>query len=217
MSIQVVTPPTEEPVTLDEARASSPTAYAGITDAQLTSMIKSARIRLERYLDRAVAEQTLALYRPCFPYGGIRLMWAAPLQTVEEFTYRPYGGGVAIGMEEDLDYMLDPYAEPAVIYPAGGGSWPSAALHPLAVSVTYVAGWLAADVPEPIKGAILGEIAAVAAAGGGGGSGELRSMSIEGLGTLNYQTTTSAASGGGDAMLQPSTRVLIDSYRIAWA
>jgi hypothetical protein len=67
MSLQVVTAPTEEPVTLDEARASSATGYADLTDAQLGAMITSARIRLERYLDRAVAEQTLALHRSCFP------------------------------------------------------------------------------------------------------------------------------------------------------
>lgn len=213
MSLQVVTPPTEEPVTLDEARASSDTGYDGVTDAQLTAMIKSARIRLERYLGRAIPEQTLALHRSCFPYGGIALTWASPLQTIEEFIYRPYGGGVAVGLVEDVDYMLDPYAEPAVVYPAGTGAWPNAALHPMAVSVTYVAGWATADVPEPIKGAILGEIAVSAASATDGGSGELRSMSIDGLGTLQYQSASTA----GDPMLQPSTRVLVDSYRIAWA
>lgn len=218
MSLQVVTPPSEEPVTLDEARASSSTAYDGITDAQLTSMIKSARIRIERYLGRAIAEQTLALHRSCFPYGGIVLTWAAPLQEIEEFSYRPYGGGVAIGMEEDVDYMLDLYAEPAVIYPFGAGAWPSAALHPMAVSVTYIAGWAAADVPEPIKGAILDEIAASAGSiTGSTGAGELRSMSVEGLGTLQYQGASTSAGGGGEATLQPTTRALVDSYRIAWA
>jgi hypothetical protein len=39
-------------------------------------------------------------------------------------------------------------------------------------------------------------------------------MSIDGLGTLQYQTT---AASGGEAMLQPTTRVLVDSYRIAGA
>jgi uncharacterized phiE125 gp8 family phage protein len=113
MSVQVVTPPTEEPVTLEEARASSATGYADLTDAQLTGMIASARIRLERYLGRAIAEQTLALHRPCFPYGGIALTWAAPLQEIETFSYRPYGGGDVVEIVEDVDYMLDPYAEPA--------------------------------------------------------------------------------------------------------
>jgi uncharacterized phiE125 gp8 family phage protein len=214
MSLQVVTAPTEEPVTLDEARASSATGYADLTDAQLSAMITSARIRLERYLDRAVAEQTLALHRSCFPYGGgIALTWAAPLQEVESFSYRPYGGGAAIEIEEDVDYILDPYAEPAVVYPMSGGWWPTTAAHPLAITVTYVAGWEPADVPEPLKGAILGELAAVAA-NATGSSGDLRSMSIDGLGTLQYQTT---AASGGEAMLQPSTRVLVDSYRIVGA
>src|SRR3954468_22430009 len=152
MSLQVVTAPTEEPVTLDEARASSATGYADLTDAQLGAMITSARIRLERYLDRAIAEQTLALHRSCFPYGGIALTWAAPLQGVESFAYRPYGGGAVVEIEEDVDYVLDPYAEPAVVYPLSGGSWPSTAAHPLALTITYVAGWAAADVPAPLEG-----------------------------------------------------------------
>lgn len=215
MSLQVVTAPTEEPVTLDEARASSATAYADLTDAQLGAMITSARIRLERYLDRAIAEQTLALHRSCFPYGGITLIWAAPLQSIETFSYRPYGGGAAVEIEEDVDYMLDPYAEPAVVYPYTGG-WPTTAPHPLALTVTYVAGWAQADVPEPLKGAILGELAAVAANASTWASGGVRSMSIEGLGTLSYQGAT-ANGAGGDAMLQTTTRALVDSYRIPCA
>lgn len=213
MSLQIVTPPSAEPVTLDEARASSATGYADLTDAQLTAMIASARTRLERYLDRAIAEQTLALHRACFPYGRFALPWAAPLQTVETFAYRPYGGGDAVEIAEDLDYTLDPYAEPAVVYPIEGLSWPTTAAHPRAVSVTYVAGWAPADVPEPIKGAILGEVGAVAASATGS-SGDIRSMSIEGLGTLTYQGVTATSAGGGGAMLQPATRTLVDSYRI---
>src|SRR4051812_48155608 len=127
MSLQVVTAPTEEPVTLDEARASSATGYADLTDAQLSAMITSARIRLERYLDRAVAEQTLALHRSCFPYGGIALTWAAPLQEVESFSYRPYGGGAGVEIEGEGDFMLRPHAEPSIVYPPhrGGGAAPA--------------------------------------------------------------------------------------------
>src|SRR3954470_11889209 len=117
MSLQVVTAPTEEPVTLDEARASSATGYANLTDAQLSAMISSARIRLERYLDRAIAEQTLALHRSCFPYGGTALSWAAPRQEVESFSSRPNGGGAAVDIEEDVDSLIAPYAEPAIVYP----------------------------------------------------------------------------------------------------
>lgn len=215
MSVQVVTPPTAEPVTLDEARASSATGYADLTDAQLTAMITSARTRLERYLDRAIAEQTLALHRACFPYGRFALPWAAPLQTVETFTYRPYGGGEAVEIVEDLDYTLDAFAEPALVYPVNGG-WPTTATHPRAVTVTYVAGWAPADAPEPIKGAILGEVGAVAASATGSG-GDIRAMSIEGLGTLTYQGVTATSAGGGGAMLQPATRTLVDSYRIPCA
>jgi uncharacterized phiE125 gp8 family phage protein len=218
MSLQVVVPPTEEPVSLEEARAFSAGGYADLTDAQLSAMISSARIRLERYLGRAIAEQTLALHKPCFPYGRIVLTWAAPLQEVEELNYRPYGGGSVIGLEEDLDYVLDQYAEPAVIYPSSGG-WPTTAPHPMALSVIYVAGWPQAEVPEPIKGAILGEVAMSAAnVAAGSTSGDVRSMAIEGLGTITYQTGGgSSAVERSDAMLQPSTRILVDSYRIAWA
>jgi uncharacterized phiE125 gp8 family phage protein len=218
MSLQVIVPPTEEPVTLEEARASSATGYPDVSDAQLLGMIKSARIRLERYLGRAIAEQTLALHLPCFPYGGIVLTWASPLQTIEDFSYRPYGGGAIIGLEEDIDYLVDPYAEPAIVYPVGSGAWPTTAPHPSALSVTYVAGWPPDEVPEPIKGAILGEIAIGAASlSAGATGGDIRSLAIDGLGTITYQSGTTAAAGGGDAMLQPMTRTLVDSYRIAWA
>src|SRR4051812_50102196 len=122
MSLQVVTAPTEEPVTLDEARASSATGYADLTDAQLGAMITSARIRLERYLDRAVAEQTLALHRSCFPYGGIALTWAAPLQEGESFTYRPYGGGGAGEIEGEVGYIPPPPAPPALVFPMTRGA-----------------------------------------------------------------------------------------------
>lgn len=218
MSLQIVVQPTEEPVSLEEARAFSASGYADITDAQLSSMIRAARIRLERYLGRAIAEQTLALHKPCFPNGRIVLTWAAPLQEVEEFTYRPYGGGSVVGLEEDLDYVLDQYAEPAVVY-SGSGAWPTTAPHPMALSVVYVAGWPPDEVPEPLKGAIMGEVAmSVANVAAGSTSGDIRSMAIEGLGTITYQTGgVSSAVERSDAMLQPSTRTLVDSYRIAWA
>src|SRR4051812_13403820 len=149
MSLQVVTAPTEEPVTLDEARASSATAYADLTDAQLAAMIASARIRLERYLDRAIAEQTLALHRSCFPYGGIVLEWAAPLQSIETFSYRPYGGGAAIEIEEDVDFMLDPYAEPAIVYPYSGGGAGAAAPPPFLRGAFFSRGGRARGAPPP--------------------------------------------------------------------
>lgn len=150
MALIVIDPPTSEPVTPAEAKASPSFRVVGATDdADITALIKTARETAEAITRRAFITQTLELVLDGFPTGGIEL-YCPPIQSVTSIKYIDTDG-VEQTLSSDL-YDLDSDSEPGMVAPAYGESWPATQDQINAVRVRYVAGYgAAADVPASIK------------------------------------------------------------------
>lgn len=150
MSVIVVTPPSEEPVTLAEARDYCEligTAH----DTLLTSLIAGARKHIEQRLNRALITQTRALRIDAFPCGPI-IIREGLLQSLTSVEYVDVNGNP----QTFTDYQLDQHSDPPRISPAYGYAWPATRCQMDAVTVTYVCGYgAAAAVPEDIRIALL--------------------------------------------------------------
>ena len=150
MALIVITPPTSEPVTPAEAKASPSFRVVGSTDdADITVLVKAAREMAEAITRRALITQTLELVLDGFPTGGIEL-YCPPIQSVTSIKYIDTDGA-----EQTLDpllYSVDDDSEPGLIVPTYGETWPATRDEVNAVRVRYVAGYgAAADVPAAIK------------------------------------------------------------------
>src|SRR5690242_18545156 len=100
MNIKVITPPTSEPITLEEAKLHL--RVDGVDDDTLiTMLITAAREEVERLSFHALMTQTLELILdvwpydksvfPGWPYGKIKIP-RPPLQSVTSLTYKDSTG-----------------------------------------------------------------------------------------------------------------------------
>ena len=153
----LVTPPTEEPVTLAEIKDHlriSGTAE----DSLLTLYAQMAREAVENECWRALLPQTWVLYLTSWPTDGIIALPRPPLQSVTSVVYTDEAG--AAHTFAAANYRVDTASEPGRIVLAPDAAWPSDALdsgYPIAV--TFVAGYAdASAVPGMAKAAILLQI-----------------------------------------------------------
>lgn len=151
MPVKLITAPTKEPVTLQEAKDHLRVA-ADDDDSIISEQIVSARMWVEGYLRRALFTQTWELYLNEFP-DCIELPYP-PLQSVTWVKYID-----SDGVEQTLattEYSVHDQNEPALIVEAYSKTWPSIRDELNAVAVRYDAGWdNVANIPSPIKAAIL--------------------------------------------------------------
>lgn len=170
VGIRIVTPATEEPISLADAanhlrldRYGSPEEFAD--QDWLTMMIPAARELCESLSGLALASQTYGLSLGRFPVGwgqyqqGIDLK-LSPVLGVESVTYID-----ETGVSQTLAasaYSLDVYARPGRLYPAIDTSWPATAAVPNAVVIRFVAGFSApgaspqdAPLPAQLRSAML--------------------------------------------------------------
>lgn len=157
MRLTLMTPPAEEPISLEEIKEHLRLAPDDDEeDELLLGMIKAARQKLDGrdgFLGRALVAQTWRLTLDCFP--RIVSVPLPPLQSVTSITYLD-----AAGDEQTLEvaaYHVDGIgdSERATIRPARGRSWPSTWEYPGAVAITFVAGYGEPDdVPDPIRQAL---------------------------------------------------------------
>jgi uncharacterized phiE125 gp8 family phage protein len=146
MTTIIITPPTEEPVTLAEVKLNCRIDGTD-EDTLLTSMIVAARQRAEHLLGRALCTQTLEVVLDEFP-SGIKLQ--PKIQSVTSLKYIDI-----TGTQQTLNsgsYLVDLDSEPGWIVPAYGYEWPETQSIPNAVRIRYVSGYGAASaVPNAIK------------------------------------------------------------------
>ena len=140
-SSRLVTPPTTEPITLDEARAQCRVDVSD-EDSLLTHYIAAARDLVEAETGRALMTQTRELRLDGwneFDSNGVLLLPYPPLQQVESIIWIDDAGSIHT---VDADsYLVDAASIPARVAPAS--SWPSTpGLAAIAgIRVTFVAGW----------------------------------------------------------------------------
>jgi uncharacterized phiE125 gp8 family phage protein len=164
MSIQLVTPPAEEPVTLIEAKLHLRVDFDD-DDTLIASLITAARQAAETLTGRQFITARWKQVLDCFPGpslmgvpagqaftlpGHAILLAKAPVQSVVSINYLDMGS-VNQTMSA-LTYTVDAACEPARITPVFGQIWPICLPQIGAVSVTFDAGYgTAAQVPEGIK------------------------------------------------------------------
>ena len=147
--------PVEEPVSLAEAR--SHLRLESGEDEYLTGLIRAARRYCETFQRRAYITQTWDLYLNRFPRGCIKIP-VPPFQSVTFIKYKDSAG--VLQTLESIEYLMDSYSEPGLIFLAYGKSWPSTYPEINSVQIRFVAGYgTAADIPQEVKHAILLKIA----------------------------------------------------------
>ncbi|MBN1807189.1 MAG: phage head-tail connector protein [Sedimentisphaerales bacterium] len=151
MAWKVTTPPSVEPVTLNEAKLHLRVDHTD-EDALITSLIKVAREWCENFQNRAYITQTITLTLDEFP--DVFTVPRPPLQSVTSIKYIDTDG-----VQQTLSsgiYDVDSQSEPGRIALAYGQSWPGIRGDINSVEVVYVAGYgdTADNVPERVKAAI---------------------------------------------------------------
>ncbi len=150
MSLQLTSPPTEEPVSLAEAKAWLRVESGNDEDDLIASLIAAARVRCEWHAASAFVTQGWTLWLDGI--GAVALP-LPPLIAVETVTL--YGADDGATVLDASGYRVD----------APGGRLIFAAPHPglravNGVSIAFTAGYGdAAAVPAPIKAAILQTVA----------------------------------------------------------
>ncbi len=153
--LTIVTPPTAEPVTLDDLKTQV-RVDGSDEDTLLTSLITAARERLELETGRAMLTQTIRQTLPDWPDDPYIRLLREPVQAVSSITYT-----LSDASSQTLDasvYALDISGVAPVVRLAYGQQWPSDTLATSnAIQVTYTAGYgdTADDVPTPLRQAVL--------------------------------------------------------------
>lgn len=165
MNLTLVAPPTEEPVTLAEARGQCRVEVPD-DDALLAGYILAAREHVETETRRAAMTQTWDLKLPCWPqyWDDDRHEWRVgielprpPLASVASIAYVD-SSGAAQTLAADQYQVTTRYGEirQGLVVPAYGVTWPSLRDQPDAVTVRFVAGYASMTlVPNRIRQAML--------------------------------------------------------------
>jgi uncharacterized phiE125 gp8 family phage protein len=148
LSLQLVTAPTQEPVTLVEAKAHLRVDFAD-DDALITSLIAAARQAAETLTGRQLVTARWKQVFDCFPWHAI-LLAKAPLQSIVSIEYLDMGA-VLQTLAAPM-YTVDVACEPARVTPVFGQIWPISLPQIGSVSVTFDAGYGGPSlVPDGIK------------------------------------------------------------------
>lgn len=153
MALVLVTAPTEEPVSIAEAKAHL-RVDGDDDDSYIGALITTARSHVETITRRALMPQTWKLVLDDWPDDVLELL-LPPLVSVSSITYKDADGETQTFASSN--YVVDADSVPGRLCLADDASWPSDDLYPMgAVQIQYLAGYTNANaVPQPIKNAIL--------------------------------------------------------------
>ena len=153
MSLELITPPALEPVTLDAAKAFLK-VDTGDDDALIASLITAARARTEWHCGRALITQSWIQWLDCWPMARLVEIALPPLQSVGAITIYARDG-----TETVLDagnYVVDRASQPGrVALDCGVVFSDLRNLNGIAIAFTAGYGDAASDVPAPIVAAVL--------------------------------------------------------------
>ena len=153
MNVDVTSPPTVEPIRIDDARQHlrvDLTEEDGLIDAA----IRAARSRAENFLRRSIMTQTVKLTCSGF-YGPNMALLRGPVQSITQVQYKDPTDG-SLTTWDSANYQLVRSVQPERIAPAYGLTWPVTRADYDAVEITYVTGY--GDDPVDVPGDILAAI-----------------------------------------------------------
>jgi uncharacterized phiE125 gp8 family phage protein len=159
MSLQVTTPPTAEPVTVDEVKDRLRLSTSD-DDAQIAQNITAAREFAETATNLSLVPKSYALTLDRFYHDHPRQAIAlpSPLVSVDSVTF--YDETMTLQTLDPDDYFVAPNNKPALVVPIPGTIWPPTACVPGAVTVKCTAGYGALDGSgEPLTEALPGMFA----------------------------------------------------------
>jgi uncharacterized phiE125 gp8 family phage protein len=183
--ITVTTPPTDLPVTIDDAKA-----QCGLLDNTheelLLVFINAATASIEEMIGAKLMPQTLLITRDKLPRDSAFDLGVFPIQSVDSFEVDSSGNPLTL--EQDVDF----YAALEGMYPllAPVSGWPeTTAGKPGAVRITVTAGFTDQSyIPKNIQQAILMRVKEMFANRGESVSGVSTEAAILGIDALLDQT-----------------------------
>ena len=156
MAIKIITPPSVEPITLEEAKQHL-RVDGNDDDILIMSLIKQAREWCEDYQNRKYITQTLELVLDTFPNGNaIVFNSCSPVQKVESIKYYDENRQEYLFDESNYIADLDGFVNRVVLN--RGKHWPRIELQSVnAIRIRVVAGYgdEGDKIPEAIKWAII--------------------------------------------------------------
>ena len=142
--VKVITHPSVEPVSLDEAKLwlkidTSPATEHDDDDLIESVIIPAARELVEDIIDQCLQTQTLELSLDEFPSSGVIELPKGPLQSVSSIKYFD-SDGIAYTLDTS-NYIVDTSSNPGRVILAYGTSWPSFVAYPSnPIKIRYIAG-----------------------------------------------------------------------------
>jgi uncharacterized phiE125 gp8 family phage protein len=151
LTLTITGAPIVEPLTLEEAKRF---LRVDITrdDALIEALMVSAREEVELLTGRTILSTTYALRLECFPATGIIALPRPPLQSVTSIAYIDTAQ-VSQTLATTV-YGVDSFSEPGRVYRKTGQTWPSVYDQLVPITITYVAGYTLATVPERMRTAL---------------------------------------------------------------
>ena len=152
MTAALITPPTIEPVSLDDTKAHL-RLDTDDDDALLTAAIVSARIHVEAATRRALIEQGWRVYLDAWPQSRIVRLPIAPLISVDMVTvYDQAGDPQTIASS---GYDVDTVSAPGRLFIGASAPLPTRYINGIEIDVTAGYGASSVAVPSPLRQAIM--------------------------------------------------------------
>ncbi|HSC17643.1 MAG TPA: head-tail connector protein [Rhizomicrobium sp.] len=158
MSLQLITPPAVEPVTLADAKLHLKVDTSD-DDALIARLITAASARAEWHTGRALNTQSWILWLDCWPPCGIVEIPLPPLQSVSAVTV--YALDDSATVLDPATYQVDAASSPARVVLKSTVLPPmnQRAINSVAIAFTAGYGDAATDVPAGLRAGILELIA----------------------------------------------------------
>lgn len=155
--LTLTTAPAAEPLSTTDAKLHL-RVDVSTDDAYIDTLVKAARLEVERRTGRALIDQTWTMKVPRFPGAGYAIeIPRAPLQSVTSVAYVDAAGDSQTwaSSEYSVDAPDGEYAARGLIVPDYGVSYPSTQGHLFDVTIVFVAGYGGASaVPADLVQAI---------------------------------------------------------------
>jgi uncharacterized phiE125 gp8 family phage protein len=154
MPLILTSGPAAEPITLAEAKAHL-RVDGSAEDTLIASLIVTSRLHVEASAALALITQSWSWYLDAWPRGHALKLPLRPVQGIS--AVRLYDESAAATTLDPATYLLDGAAAPPRLVRHGALPWPRPARIANGIEVAFTAGFgpAAADVPAPIRQAIL--------------------------------------------------------------
>ncbi len=156
MALEIITPPSVEPVSLAEVKLRLRVEHAD-EDSLITDMIAAARMRIEALTGLALVAQRVREWRDDWAVAGTAgavVLALGPASAVH--IVRTYSADGAAVTFDGANYELTPPVSAGRLVLTPGASWPQPGRAASGIEIEYDAGFgpAGSDVPGPLREAV---------------------------------------------------------------